>query len=98
MVRSATSVTSITDAGVRSAKGPGGRPVRLAIALDLDDQVAALALANEVQPYFAIAKVGLELFSASGPEIVTKLREAGFSVFVDLKLHDIPTTVERAAR
>ena len=51
-----------------------------------------------MQPYFAIAKVGLELFSAAGPDIVTKLREAGFSVFVDLKLHDIPTTVERAAR
>ncbi|HEY5273937.1 MAG TPA: orotidine-5'-phosphate decarboxylase [Acidimicrobiales bacterium] len=97
-MRSTTSPTSITDSRARSAEGPGARPVRLAIALDLDDQVAALALANEVQPYFAIAKVGLELFSASGPEIVTKLREAGVSVFVDLKLHDIPTTVERAAR
>jgi orotidine-5'-phosphate decarboxylase len=72
--------------------------VRLAIALDLDDQDEALALAEKVRPYFEVAKVGLELFSAAGPEVVQKLREAGFSVFVDLKLHDIPTTVERAAR
>jgi orotidine-5'-phosphate decarboxylase len=72
--------------------------VRLAIALDLDDPAAALALASKVRPHFAIAKVGLELFSAAGPRVVAELREAGFSVFVDLKLHDIPTTVERAAR
>jgi orotidine-5'-phosphate decarboxylase len=72
--------------------------VRLAIALDLDDADAALALARSVRPYFSVAKVGLELFSAAGPRIVDELRAAGFSVFVDLKLHDIPTTVERAAR
>jgi orotidine-5'-phosphate decarboxylase len=74
------------------------RRPRLAIALDLDDRDEALALARVVRPYFDIAKVGLELFSALGPSIVAKLRDAGFSVFVDLKLHDIPTTVERAAR
>jgi orotidine-5'-phosphate decarboxylase len=70
----------------------------LAIALDLDDRAAALELAMKVRPHFAIAKVGLELFSAAGPAVVADLKEAGFSVFVDLKLHDIPTTVERAAR
>jgi len=72
-------------------------PPRLAIALDLDDRDEALALAAKVSPYFDVAKVGLELFSAQGPRIVADLVDSGFSVFVDLKLHDIPTTVERAA-
>jgi orotidine-5'-phosphate decarboxylase len=93
---------------VRSPNSPGateagGTPTRaasprLAIALDLDDRDEALALAAKVSPFFDVAKVGLELFSAQGPRIVGELVDAGFSVFVDLKLHDIPTTVERAAR
>jgi orotidine-5'-phosphate decarboxylase len=70
----------------------------LALALDLDDLVAALRLARPLAEYFAVAKVGLELFSAAGPEAVDALSRAGFDVFVDLKLHDIPTTVGRAAR
>ncbi|MHB1519711.1 MAG: orotidine-5'-phosphate decarboxylase [Ferrimicrobium sp.] len=71
---------------------------RLILALDADDAVVALRLANGLRDYFAIAKVGLELFSATGPSVVFALREAGFRVFVDLKLHDIPTTVGRTAR
>lgn len=70
---------------------------RLILALDLDDSVAALRLATSLSEYCATAKVGLELFSASGPSVVFSLREAGFRVFIDLKLHDIPTTVGRAA-
>jgi orotidine-5'-phosphate decarboxylase len=70
----------------------------LAIALDLDDMVAALRLAKRLRPYFRVAKVGLELFSAVGPDAVGTLCELGYDVFVDLKLHDIPTTVNRAAR
>ncbi len=71
---------------------------RLALALDVDDLVAATRIARAVQPYFGVAKVGLELFSATGPEAVGALNELGFKVFLDLKLHDIPTTVGRAAR
>jgi orotidine-5'-phosphate decarboxylase len=71
---------------------------RLILALDLDDAVAALRLATSLNEYFATVKVGLELFSAAGPSVVFALREAGFRVFIDLKLHDIPTTVGRAAR
>lgn len=71
---------------------------KLAIALDTDDLVAALRLATAVGPWFGVAKVGLELFSAAGPEAVTSLVELGYDVFVDLKLLDIPTTVRRAAR
>ena len=71
---------------------------RLALALDVDDLVAALRLARELRPWFGTAKVGLELYSAAGPEAITTLVDLGFDVFCDLKLHDIPTTVHRAAR
>ena len=71
---------------------------RLALALDVDDVVEAVQLATELQPWFGIAKVGLELFSSAGPEAISTLRNAGFEVFADLKLHDIPTTVEKSAR
>ncbi|MGK2947589.1 MAG: orotidine-5'-phosphate decarboxylase [Acidimicrobiales bacterium] len=71
---------------------------KLAVALDVDDAVVALRLAREVQPFFGVAKVGLELYSASGPDIVSALTEQGYQVFCDLKFHDIPTTVGKAAR
>ena len=71
---------------------------RLAIALDVDDLVAALRIARDVRPWFGVAKVGLELFIASGPEAIGALQQLGYKVFLDLKLDDIPTTVERAAR
>ncbi len=71
---------------------------RMAIALDVDDHVAAMRLARQVQPWFSVAKVGLELYSASGPDAVSALVGLGYDVFCDLKFHDIPTTVGRAAR
>jgi orotidine-5'-phosphate decarboxylase len=71
---------------------------KLAVALDVDDAVAALRLARELQPWFGVAKVGLELYSAAGPDIVSALTDQGYRVFCDLKFHDIPTTVGRAAR
>jgi orotidine-5'-phosphate decarboxylase len=71
---------------------------RLALALDVDDLVAALRLAQRVRLWFGVAKVGLELFGAAGPEAVLALSAEGYRVFLDLKLHDIPTTVGRAAR
>ncbi len=77
---------------------PGEAREHLALALDVDDLVAALRLAQRVRPWFAVAKVGLELFAAAGPEAVVALTNEGYRVFLDLKLHDIPTTVGRAAR
>ena len=71
---------------------------RLALALDVDDLVVALRLAHRLRPWFGVAKVGLELFGAAGPEAVSALTVEGYRVFLDLKLHDIPTTVARAAR
>ncbi|HLI00788.1 MAG TPA: orotidine-5'-phosphate decarboxylase [Acidimicrobiales bacterium] len=71
---------------------------RLALALDVDDAVAAQRLAKELSPWFGIAKVGLELFSAAGPSVVQMLIDDGYDVFLDLKMADIPNTVEKAAR
>ncbi|MCC5953051.1 MAG: orotidine-5'-phosphate decarboxylase [Acidimicrobiia bacterium] len=85
----------------RDPAGDDGRvpgAERLVVPLDVDDLVSALRLARQVQPYAATVKVGLELYSAAGPDAVSSLAEMGFDVFVDLKMFDIPTTVERAAR
>jgi len=71
---------------------------RLALALDLPDLAEALALARRLRPWFGVAKVGLELYVAEGPRAVAAMRDLDFDVFADLKLHDIPTTVARAAR
>ncbi len=71
---------------------------RLAVALDVDDLVEATRMARQLRPWFGVAKVGLELFSAAGPDAVVDMMELGYRVFLDLKLHDIPTTVRRAAR
>jgi orotidine-5'-phosphate decarboxylase len=71
---------------------------RLALALDVDDLVLATRMARELQPWFGVAKVGLELFSAAGTDAVVTMTEMGYKVFLDVKLHDIPTTVRKAAR
>lgn len=71
---------------------------QLAIALDVDDLVEARRLTRELQPYFGVAKIGLELFTAVGPDIVGIIADQGFKVFLDIKLHDNPAIVERAAR
>ncbi len=71
---------------------------RLALSLDVDDLDAAVALAKRLQPWFGVAKVGMELHAAAGPAAIDVLHELGYAVFLDLKLHDIPTTVGRACR
>jgi orotidine-5'-phosphate decarboxylase len=72
--------------------------LRLALALDIDDLDAARRTASALAPWIGVAKVGLELYAAAGPAAVTALRGDGFRVFLDAKLHDIPTTVGRASR
>jgi orotidine-5'-phosphate decarboxylase len=71
---------------------------RLAIALDVPDLEVAEQIAKEVSPWFGVAKVGLELYSTAGPEAISRMRALDLAVFADLKLHDIPNTVGRAAR
>ncbi|MEM9132063.1 MAG: orotidine-5'-phosphate decarboxylase [Actinomycetota bacterium] len=70
---------------------------RMALALDVDDLVEALRLARQLSPWFGVAKVGLELYTAAGPDAVGTMLDNGFDVFLDMKLHDIPTTVRKAA-
>jgi orotidine-5'-phosphate decarboxylase len=71
---------------------------RLALALDVADLDRAEQLAKEVAPWFGVAKVGLELYAAAGPDAIARMRALDLDVFADIKLHDIPTTVGRAAR
>jgi len=70
----------------------------LALALDVDDLVAASRLARDLSPWYGTMKVGLELFSAAGPDAIATLANHDVDVFLDLKLHDIPNQVGRAAR
>ncbi|MXX44541.1 MAG: orotidine-5'-phosphate decarboxylase [Acidimicrobiales bacterium] len=71
---------------------------RLALALDVPDRDVAMALVERFGADFGVMKVGLELFLAEGPGVVRDIVSAGSRVFLDLKLHDIPNTVEHAAR
>ena len=71
---------------------------RVIVALDLASADAALQMARTLDPRRCRVKVGKELFAASGPLLVARLRSMGFEVFVDLKFHDIPNTVAAACR
>ncbi len=71
---------------------------RLCLALDTDDIVAARRQARDVAPWIGTVKIGPELLVSAGPKAVTVMQDLGLRVFVDLKLHDIPSTVNRTAR
>lgn len=68
------------------------------VALDVDSREKALQLAEQLKGTGCWLKVGMELYNATGASIIRELKEKGFSIFLDLKLHDIPNTVERATR
>ena len=70
---------------------------RFIFALDVASPREALQWVGRLESYFGVFKIGLELFTAGGPDVVRSVVERGARVFLDLKLHDIPTTVERAA-
>jgi orotidine-5'-phosphate decarboxylase len=75
---------------------PDGR-ARLAVALDLPDRDALLAMARRVAPEAGVLKIGLEAFVSGGAGLVREVVASGADVFLDLKFHDIPNTVGRAA-
>ena len=71
---------------------------KIVVALDYADADSALALVNQLDPTMCKLKVGKELFTASGPQFLESLVKKDFQVFLDLKFHDIPTTVAKACR
>jgi orotidine-5'-phosphate decarboxylase len=70
---------------------------RLCVALDGSDRGWITEMAAELSPHVGWLKLGLEAFTAFGPGLVEATVQTGARVFLDLKLHDIPNTVERAA-
>ncbi|MBA2847742.1 orotidine-5'-phosphate decarboxylase [Thermosulfuriphilus ammonigenes] len=70
---------------------------RIIFPLDVPDRTEALAWVRRLGGEVGVFKIGLELFTAEGPEIVRAVKEeSGARIFLDLKFHDIPVTVERA--
>lgn len=71
---------------------------KIIVALDFPAAESALALTAKLDPVLCRVKVGKELFTAAGPQLVEKLMAKGFEVFLDLKFHDIPNTVANACK
>ena len=71
---------------------------RIIVALDFSGAEQALTFAAKLEPGSCRVKVGKELFTAAGPQVVEKLMGKGFEVFLDLKFHDIPSTVANACK
>ena len=71
---------------------------KIIVAMDYAEARPALELAARLQPSLCRLKVGKELFTAAGPQLVEKLMHSGFEVFLDLKFHDIPNTTAQACK
>lgn len=69
---------------------------KIIVALDYDNTKDALSLVNQLDPTLCKLKVGKELFTAAGPQLVEQFVSKNFKVFLDLKFHDIPNTVAKA--
>ncbi len=91
-------MTSGNQAATESSAALTRAAEKLIVALDVASADAALLLADTLSGHVGVFKVGLELYSAQGPALVRELVRRGASVFLDLKLHDIPNTVRGAAR
>jgi orotidine-5'-phosphate decarboxylase len=71
---------------------------KVIVALDYANAASALQLVNQLNPSLCKLKVGKELFTAAGPQLVEKLVAKNFDIFLDLKFHDIPNTVKKACQ
>jgi len=71
---------------------------RVIVALDFPDSESAWRLVTRLEPSQCRIKIGKELFTSAGPDLVRRVAARGFDVFLDLKFHDIPSTVEKACR
>jgi orotidine-5'-phosphate decarboxylase len=68
---------------------------KIIVALDVATKKDALRLVEQLQPVISLFKIGLQLYTAEGPEVVRAVLATGAKVFLDLKFNDIPTTVSR---
>ena len=73
------------------------RKTELILALDVEREELALEMVDCLKKYIRIFKVGAQLFTACGPDVVKKIQKRGVRVFLDLKYHDIPSIVARVA-
>jgi len=71
---------------------------KVIVALDFPDEASTMQLVEQLEPELCRLKVGKELFTRSGPQLVSRLVTLGYDVFLDLKYHDIPNTVAKACR
>ena len=71
---------------------------RIIVALDFSSEKQVLEFTSQLEPSMCKLKVGKELFTLAGPDLVRQLVDNGFDVFLDLKFHDIPNTVARACK
>lgn len=71
---------------------------KLVLPLDVNDRDSALRVVDQLKGSIGIFKVGMQLFTREGPEIVRLIQEKGVKVFLDAKYHDIPNTVANAGR
>ena len=69
---------------------------QLILALDLETREEALAMLDRLGDPIKWVKIGLQLFTAYGPDFVREIADCGYKVFLDLKLHDIPNTIAKA--
>lgn len=78
---------------------PTSKPAkdRIIVALDLPTAADALSIVNELKDSVGAFKVGLQLFTTAGPDLVRRLVATGSKIFLDLKFHDIPNTVAKAS-
>ena len=70
---------------------------RIIVALDVETVDKAQAIVNEIGDLAGAFKIGLQLFTSAGPEFVREMTSSGVKIFLDLKFHDIPTTVAKAS-
>ncbi len=71
---------------------------KIIVAFDFDNKTDALSLVKQLDPELCRLKIGKELFTLYGPDIVKQVQDSGFQVFLDLKFHDIPATVSKACK
>ena len=71
---------------------------KIFVALDFNDGDKAKTFIKKLNPHLCGLKVGKELFTSSGPSLIKWIHKKGFNTFLDLKFHDIPTTVKKACR